>query len=72
MGRPLVALNLLSGVSSEFEGVENLLRAAFDGTPQAEQIGQYYEYAHTSIGGAGHAVQQLMSELSATLARFQG
>jgi hypothetical protein len=65
-------LNLLNGVSSEFDNVESLLRAAFDDTPQAESIGRHYEHAHTSIGGAGHAVQQLKLELSATLAHFPG
>jgi hypothetical protein len=65
-------LGHIANAASELDTVEPFLRAAFDGTHQLASLGQHHEQAKTSIGGAGHAVTQLISELSAALARFQG
>jgi hypothetical protein len=65
-------LGHVDAATSEFATVENYLRAAFEDTGELASFGQFHEQATTSIGGAGQALSQLISELSAALARFPG
>jgi hypothetical protein len=64
-------LGHLRAAHAEFDVVEQHLRAGFADTDHAAALGPSHEAADCAIAGAGHAVRQLRSELSAILARFQ-